>query len=83
MEHNPDFFNEKSFVKTPLNYKEIRNTIIRLYNQNPQGYLAVDECTKNIMGDNDSIMLLHQFLENWGLINFSVEPHYRPLLTAP
>ena len=28
MEHNPDFFNEKSFVKTPLNYKEIRNTII-------------------------------------------------------
>ena len=47
--------------------------MISLYKSNPQNYLTVTACRKNLSGDVCSIMRVHQFLEKWGLINFSVD----------
>lgn len=35
-------------------------------------------CRKNLPGDVCSIIRLHAFLEQWGLINFNVDPSLKP-----
>lgn len=58
--------------KTPESYKQIRNTIIGLYRQQPQTYLAVTECVEHLDGSLVDILKIHTFLEHFGLINFQV-----------
>ena len=35
-------------------------------------------CRRHLAGDVCTLMRVHAFLEMWGLINFQVEPYYKP-----
>lgn len=79
----PEFFNHKNRTKTPTIYKEFRDFMIDAYRLNPIEYLTVTACRRNLAGDVCSIMRVHSFLEQWGLINYQVDPETRPSLIGP
>eukprot|EP00742_Colponemidia_sp_Colp-10_P006334 GILJ01006788.1.p1 GENE.GILJ01006788.1~~GILJ01006788.1.p1 ORF type:complete len:1205 (-),score=267.37 GILJ01006788.1:229-3843(-) len=79
----PEFFANKYPSKTPQVYKDYRDFCINLYRQNPRTYLSATACRRNLAGDACAIMRVHAFLEHWGLINFNVNPHTRPLASFP
>jgi SWI/SNF related-matrix-associated actin-dependent regulator of chromatin subfamily C len=68
----PEFFNSRNRSKTPLVYKDYRDFMINTYRLNPTEYLTVTACRRNLAGDVCSIMRVHAFLEQWGLINYQV-----------
>lgn len=68
----PEFFNNRNRSKTPLVYKDYRDFMINTYRLNPSEYLTVTACRRNLAGDVCSIMRVHAFLEQWGLINYQV-----------
>jgi len=68
----PEFFNNRNRSKTPLVYKDYRDFMINTYRLNPTEYLTVTACRRNLAGDVCSIMRVHAFLEQWGLINYQV-----------
>ena len=74
----PEFFVGKYPSKTPKIYKEYRNFIINLYRENSSMYLSSKTCNKHLAGDSAAIMRIHAFLEHWGLINFKVNPKFKP-----
>ena len=74
----PEFFNGKYPSKTPEIYKKYRNFIINLYRQNPVVYLTATACRRYLSGDVNGIIRLHSFLQKWGLINFKLDPKYKP-----
>lgn len=74
----PEFFCGKYPSKTPESYKEYRNFMIKLYRENPTGYLSATTCRRHLAGDACAIIRLHAFLELWGLINFNVDPFQKP-----
>jgi hypothetical protein len=61
-------------------YLMIRNYILDLYTQNPSVYLSATECRQKIAGDVSVIVRVHEFLDVFGLINYSpkIRPHSRP-----
>lgn len=68
----PEFFSNKNRSKTPSIYKDYRDFMINTYRLNPSEYLTVTACRRNLAGDVGSIMRVHAFLEQWGLINYQV-----------
>mmetsp|Transcript_6057 Transcript_6057/g.5465 ORF Transcript_6057/g.5465 Transcript_6057/m.5465 type:complete len:194 (+) Transcript_6057:155-736(+) len=74
----PEFFSGKYPSKTPQIYMEYRNFMVQLYRQNPLSYLTATTCRRHLSGDVCGIMRVHAFLEQWGLINFNVEPYCKP-----
>lgn len=68
----PEFFNEKNRSKTPAVYRDYRDFMINTYRLNPEEYLTVTACRRNLAGDVCAIMRVHAFLEQWGLINYQV-----------
>jgi hypothetical protein len=78
MQTLPEFFCGKFPHKNPATYFNYRNCIIKLYRERPSAYLSATECRKKLPGDVCSIIRLHAFLEQWGLINFHVESHLKP-----
>ncbi|ORY53167.1 SWIRM-domain-containing protein [Rhizoclosmatium globosum] len=79
----PEFFNNKNKSKTPAVYKDYRDFMVHTYRLNPIEYLTVTACRRNLAGDVCSIMRVHSFLEQWGLINFQVDADSRPSLMGP
>ncbi|KAI1979710.1 SWI/SNF and RSC complex subunit Ssr2 [Ophidiomyces ophidiicola] len=79
----PEFFNNRNRSKTPAVYKDYRDFMINTYRLNPVEYLTVTACRRNLAGDVCAIMRVHSFLENWGLINYQVEPSSRPSNIGP
>lgn len=79
----PEFFNRTNKSKTPEIYIAYRNFIIDTYRLNPLEYLSVTACRRNLTGDVCAIMRVHAFLEQWGLINYQVEPEFRPTPMGP
>ncbi len=69
----PEFFNNRNRSKTWAVYKDYRDFMINTYRLNPQEYLTVTACRRNLAGDVCAIMRVHAFLEQWGLINYQVE----------
>lgn len=67
-----EFFNGKNKSKTPETYLAYRNFMIDTYRLNPQEYLTFTACRRNLTGDVCSVMRVHAFLEQWGLINYQV-----------
>ena len=55
-----------------------RNFMIDTYRLNPNEYLSITACRRNLAGDVCAIMRIHAFLEQWGLINYQVEADIRP-----
>lgn len=68
----PEFFNNRNRSKTPHVYKDYRDFMINTYRLNPAEYLTVTACRRNLAGDVCAIMRVHNFLEQWGLINYQV-----------
>ncbi|XP_037119213.1 SWI/SNF complex subunit SMARCC1b [Syngnathus acus] len=79
----PEFFNGKNKSKSPEVYLAYRNFMIDTYRLNPQEYLSSTSCRRNLTGDVCSILRLHAFLEQWGLINYQVDAESRPLPMGP
>ena len=67
----PEFFNNKSTLKTPRAYKEYRDFIIDKFRRQPRGEkITFTQCRKFLSGDVNAIYRVYAFLEHWGLINF-------------
>ncbi|KAF9985875.1 hypothetical protein BGZ75_002454 [Mortierella antarctica] len=79
----PEFFNMKNRSKTPSVYKDYRDFMINTYRLNPAEYLTVTACRRNLAGDVCAIIRVHAFLEQWGLINYQVDPDTRPSSVGP
>ncbi|KAJ3223670.1 hypothetical protein HK099_000845 [Clydaea vesicula] len=79
----PEFFNNKNKSKTPYIYKDYRDFMINTYRLNPVEYLTVTACRRNLAGDVCAIIRVHSFLEQWGLINYQVDPDSRPSTIGP
>ncbi|KAL4079467.1 Smarcc1 protein [Scleroderma citrinum] len=79
----PEFFNSRNRSKTPPIYKEYRDFMINTYRLRPSEYLTVTACRRNLAGDVCAIMRVHAFLEQWGLINYQIDPEQRPAALAP
>ncbi|KAJ3494755.1 hypothetical protein NLJ89_g10738 [Agrocybe chaxingu] len=79
----PEFFNSRSRSKTPAIYKDYRDFMINTYRLRPTEYLTVTACRRNLAGDVCAIMRVHAFLEQWGLINYQIDPELRPAVLAP
>ncbi|KAI5121703.1 hypothetical protein M0805_002096 [Coniferiporia weirii] len=79
----PEFFNSRNRSKTPSIYKEYRDFMINTYRLRPSEYLTFTACRRNLAGDVCAIMRVHAFLEQWGLINYQVDPETRPATLAP
>ncbi|XP_073155099.1 SWI/SNF complex subunit SWI3B isoform X2 [Henckelia pumila] len=67
----PEFFDGRSPSKNPKVYKFYRNAIIRRFRDNPTRKITFTEVRKTIVGDVGSIRRVFDFLESWGLINFT------------
>ncbi|CAF1298400.1 unnamed protein product [Rotaria magnacalcarata] len=78
-----EFFNSKNRSKTPEIYMAYRNFMIDTYRLNPNEYLSVTACRRNLAGDVCAIMRIHAFLEQWGLINYQVDADLRPTPMGP
>ncbi|KAI9282739.1 hypothetical protein BY458DRAFT_543844 [Sporodiniella umbellata] len=79
----PEFFNKKNKSKTPLIYKDYRNFMVNTYRLNPLEYLTVTACRRNMTGDVCTIIRVHGFLEQWGLINYQMDPTAKPTAIGP
>ncbi|RSH88701.1 hypothetical protein EHS25_002928 [Saitozyma podzolica] len=79
----PEFFSSRNRSKTPAIYKDYRDFMINTYRLNPGEYLTVTACRRNLAGDVGGIMRVHAFLEQWGLINYQVDPDTRPASLGP
>ncbi|KIY47399.1 SWI/SNF complex protein [Fistulina hepatica ATCC 64428] len=79
----PEFFNSRNRSKTPNIYKDYRDFMINTYRLRPAEYLTVTACRRNLAGDVCAIMRVHAFLEQWGLINYQIDPEARPAALAP
>jgi len=79
----PEFFNSRNRSKTPAIYKDYRDFMINTYRLRPTEYLTVTACRRNLAGDVCAIMRVHAFLEQWGLINYQIDPDQRPAALAP
>ncbi|CAF3911644.1 unnamed protein product [Rotaria sp. Silwood1] len=78
-----EFFNSKNRSKTPEIYMAYRNFMIDTYRLNPNEYLSITACRRNLAGDVCAIMRIHAFLEQWGLINYQVDVDLRPTSMGP
>ncbi|KAL2471834.1 SWI/SNF complex subunit SWI3B [Abeliophyllum distichum] len=67
----PEFFDGRSPSKNPRVYKYYRNAIIRRFRENPAKKITFTEVRKTIVGDVGSIRRIFDFLEAWGLINYT------------
>ncbi|TKA62292.1 hypothetical protein B0A55_12837 [Friedmanniomyces simplex] len=79
----PEFFNNRNRSKTPAVYKDYRDFMVNTYRLNPAEYLTVTACRRNLAGDVCAIMRVHAFLEQWGLINYQIDPETRPSNIGP
>ncbi|KAI7894266.1 uncharacterized protein EV154DRAFT_415461 [Mucor mucedo] len=79
----PEFFNDRNKSKTPTVYKEYRDFMINTYRMNPIEYLTITACRRNLTGDVCAILRVHSFLEQWGLINYQVDPEAKLSSLSP
>ncbi|KAI9657251.1 MAG: hypothetical protein M1831_004440 [Alyxoria varia] len=79
----PEFFNGRNRSKTPAVYKDYRDFMINTYRLNPTEYLTFTACRRNLAGDVCAIMRVHACLEQWGLINYQIDPETRPSSIGP
>jgi len=79
----PEFFNDRNRSKTPSVYKDYRDFMINTYRLSPSEYLTVTACRRNLAGDVCAIMRVHAFLEQWGIINYQIDPETRPSNIGP
>ena len=52
--------------------------MINSYRLNPNEFLTLTSCRRNLVGDVGTLMRVHRFLNKWGLINYQVRPQFKP-----
>lgn len=67
----PEFFDGRSAAKNPGVYKYYRDSIIRRFRENPARKVTFTEVRRSLVGDVGSIRRVFDFLETWGLINYT------------
>ncbi|GMI82418.1 CHROMATIN REMODELING COMPLEX SUBUNIT B, switch subunit 3 [Hibiscus trionum] len=67
----PEFFDGRSPSKGPSLYMYYRNSIIKLFRENPSRKITFTDARRNLVGDVGSIRRVFDFLDHWGLINYS------------
>ncbi|XP_022777098.1 SWI/SNF complex subunit SWI3B-like isoform X2 [Durio zibethinus] len=67
----PEFFDGRSPSKGPNLYIYYRNSIIKLFRENPSRKISFTDARRALVGDVGSIRRVFDFLDVWGLINFS------------
>ncbi|KAI5966225.1 SWI3 [Candida pseudojiufengensis] len=73
-----EFFDSSHPSKSPKLYANYRNFMINAYRLNPNEFLTLTSCRRNLVGDVGTLMRVHRFLNKWGLINYQVKPHFKP-----
>ncbi|KAH0461609.1 hypothetical protein IEQ34_009184 [Dendrobium chrysotoxum] len=73
----PEFFDERSSSKNPSVYKYYRDSIIGRFRANPSRKITFTEARRGLVGDVGSVRRVFDFLEAWGLINYT--PSVKPL----
>ncbi|CAI9117111.1 OLC1v1018448C1 [Oldenlandia corymbosa var. corymbosa] len=71
----PEFFDGRTPSKNSKVYKYYRNAIIHRFRDNPSKKITFTEVRKIVIGDVGSIRRVFDFLETWGLINYTPPPH--------
>lgn len=74
----PEFFSTSHPSKSPKIYANYRNFMINSYRLNPNEYLTLTSCRRNLVGDVGTLMRVHRFLNKWGLVNYQVNPQFKP-----
>lgn len=70
--HMPEFFDGKPTpTKNPTIYKYYRDAIVSKFRSNPSRKLTFTEARRTLVGDAGSIRRVFDFLDTWGLINYS------------
>mmetsp|Transcript_22288 Transcript_22288/g.37771 ORF Transcript_22288/g.37771 Transcript_22288/m.37771 type:complete len:562 (-) Transcript_22288:501-2186(-) len=54
-------------------YLTVRNSVVHLYHHSPSTCLTATECRRKIAGDVSYIIRVHEFLDVFGVINYSPE----------
>lgn len=75
----PEFFDSRSHSKNPRIYKYYRNSIVKRYRADASRKISFTDMRKTLVGDVGSIRRVFDFLEGWGLINYSPPPLSKPL----
>jgi hypothetical protein len=60
-------------------YTTLRNQIISIYRLNPTVYLSATDCRQKLTGDVGTVLLIHEFLDFFGVINGDVKPECKPV----
>lgn len=76
----PDFFGSNDNYKNKETYMEARNFMVNTFRLTPYEYLTITAVRKNLVLDVASVMKIHSFLENWGLINYQIDPRSKQTL---
>lgn len=67
----PEYFSGKSSERTPKVYMELRNTIVRKYLENPERALSLTDIQGLANLDTKYLSRIFEFLDHWGIINYS------------
>ena len=73
----PEFFSGHS-TRTPAVYMRIRNMIHGLYQQNTSAYVSATDARKLVAGDVCTVLRIHEFLDAFSVINYSIPSDKRP-----
>lgn len=74
----PEFFKSSHPSKSPKIYANYRNFMVNAYRLNPNEFLTLTSCRRTLVGDVGTLMRVHRFLNKWGLINYQVNPLFKP-----
>ncbi|XP_022772527.1 SWI/SNF complex subunit SWI3B-like isoform X2 [Durio zibethinus] len=67
----PEFFDGRYPSKSPILYMYYRNSIIKQFRENPSRKIFFTDARRTLLGDVGSVRRVFDFLELWGLINYS------------
>ncbi|OVA04519.1 zinc finger protein [Macleaya cordata] len=68
------FFNGKSEKRTPDDYMEIRNLIVKKFHEDSKTQIEPKDLSELSVGELDARQEVMEFLDHWGLINFQPFP---------
>lgn len=67
----PEWFNASAPHRTPATYISTRECMLDLAKRHPQQYITSTAIRRSVPGDAGSLMRLHKFLMDWGMLNTS------------
>ncbi|CAF1866756.1 BnaC04g44010D [Brassica napus] len=75
----PELFDSRSSSKNPRVYLYLRNSIIKQYRDEHPNKISFTDVRRTLVGDVVSIRRVFDFLDSWGLINYSSSASAKPL----